>query len=627
MKKKMQSIFEEAGYTDEDYEQDAALDYSSSSSDKPVFNVNMVYRLDGDDLVVEVPLDEVEYKEDYPILYLTVLPYFGAGGTDEDGFLFVPEGGGAIINFNNGKLAQNSYYANVYGWDMAQGRTAVVHTTDVSFPVYGISKGDASVICILEEGSAYASIQADISGRNNSYNYVNAVYSIAHREQYELGDMYNGAMYKYEETLPQETLTNRYRFVDSGSYVDMAESYQEYLLEKYDGYLTKNEDEEAPVAIEVLGAVDKIQQILGVPVSQPLTLTTYAEAEEMLEELTADGLSNMWVKLTGWMNGGVRQKVATSISLVSGLGGKSAFNSLLESASENGIHLYLDGVTNYAYKSNLLNGFFSFTDAARLVTDERVELYPYSTVTYEEEEDEDVYYLLSGEKILKMAQNLLDYASDAGTGLSFRDIGNDLSSDFDDDNKMTRQAALEAQEALLKDAADAGTALMINGGNDYAVAYADLVTNMSLQGSEYTIIDYTVPFYQLAIHGYVNYTGESLNLAQDGDTELLLSAEYGAGLSFTLMDESIFTLQDTTYTEYFGAEYDAWHEKLVEIYTRYNEELGHIFSQEMTDHEYITSSITCTTYEDGTKVYVNYSYEDAEVDGVTLPARDYTVVR
>jgi hypothetical protein len=66
----------------------------------------------------------------------------------------------------------------------------------------------------------------------------------------------------------------------------------------------------------------------------------------------------------------------------------------------------------------------------------------------------------------------------------------------------------------------------------------------------------------------------------------------------------------------------------LEIYTRYNEELGHIFNQQMTDHQYLAESITCTTYEDGTKVYVNYAYEDfVTEEGVYVPSKDYVVVR
>ena len=96
----------------------------------------------------------------------------------------------------------------------------------------------------------------------------------------------------------------------------------------------------------------------------------------------------------------------------------------------------------------------------------------------------------------------------------------------------------------------------------------------------------------------------------------------------TALSESAFTLQNTLYTQYFGAQYAAWHEKLVEIYSRYNNELGHTFNQRMVNHEIVADNLSCTEYEDGTKVYVNYSYENKTTpEGNNIPARDYFVMK
>lgn len=628
VKSKLEGFFEEAGYTLEEYAADKALDMTVKSSEKPVFNVNVIYRLEGGDLVVEVPMDEIEYKEDYPLLYLNILPYFGAAGTREKGFMLVPEGGGALINFNNGKIAQNSYYANIYGWDMAQDRKSVVHETRTYFNVFGMSGQDNSFICIMEKGAPYAAIQADISGRNNSYNFVNAVYNIVHREQYDVADKYNGAMFVYEEAIPREDIVNRYRFVNSGSYVEMANAYNSYLLDKYGDSLTLNEDAQTPVALEILGAVDKVKQVFGVTASKPLKLTTYSEAKQMLSELYGQGMTNVSVKLSGWMNGGVQQKILKKVKPVTELGSRKELQSLIGFVNDSGMDIYLDGVTDYAFDSSLFDGFFAPSDVARLVSKEKAELSDYSLVTYGKADEENVYYLLKGETILQMARKLTEESGKLNAGVSFQNMGMELSSDFNRDEPVSRQAALEAQEKLLQEISASGQGIMMNMGNDYAIAYADMVTNMDLGGSKYTILDRTVPFYQLALHGYVNYTGEPLNLTQNREEELLKSAEYGAGLSFTLMKETAFVLQKTLYTKYFGADYDAWHDRMLDIYTRYNAELGHTFSQRMTEHAYISEKVTCTAYEDGTKVYVNYSYEDYRTeDGNIIPARDYKTVR
>lgn len=626
MKKKLEEYFIAAGYTVEEREEDKLLDTAESVSEKPAFNVSIIYRLDGPDFVVEVPYNEIEYKEDYPVYQLSVLPMFGAGSKSDNGYMLVPEGGGAVIDFNNGKTTLNGYYANIYGWDYAESRDSVVHETRAYYNAFGLARNEESFVCIIEQGAPYAFIQAEISGKNNSYNTVNASYSLLHRNQYDVGDRTTAAMFVYEKGLPDEKIVQRYRFVTSNDYTDMAMNYSDYLQTKYDGYFELNNDTTAPVTIEILGAADKIKQVLGIPVSKPLELTTYEEALQIVNELYNDGMQNMKVKYTGWMNGGIRQTMLNKAKTVSALGNKKALKKMVSEAAKLGITVYLDGVTNYAYQPKLTNGFFSFTDAAKAVSRERVKLYPYSKVTYGEDKKQDAYYLLRAPLVWEMADNLVEAAGDYQAGVSFRDYGDALSSDFNEDELITRQNSMEKQASQLKEYKDAGNSLMINVGNDYAVAYADTVTNMELNGSPYSIIDRMVPFYQMAIHGYVNYMGESLNLAQNFEEELLKSAEYGAGLSFTFMKETTFALQSTNYTEYFGADYDAWHDKAIEVYTRYNNELGGIFNQRMTDHKYESDLLTCTTYEDGTKVYVNYGYDDVTAaDGTKVPARDYTV--
>ena len=433
----------------------------------------------------------------------------------------------------------------------------------------------------------------------------------------------------YEDALPKEPLVLSYYFLESDSYADMANAYRGYLQNEYGELFTeKVEDGETqiPTVVEIVGAVDKVKQIAGIPVSRPLALTTFDEAKDIIGDLLQDGIGNMSVKLSGWFNGGVQQKILTKAKVLSELGGKSDLKELTAYAKENGVDLYLNGITNYAYDSNILDGFLTFTQAARFASKKVAEIHPYNTVTYNAREGQEPHYLLKASLISKMVDNLVNAADKYGANVSFEDVGVDLSSDFNKKTPVSRQSELNAQVEQMQAIRDGGKKIMINMGNDYAVAYSDIVTNMNLRGSDYTILDTYVPVYQMALHGYVDYTGEPLNLTQNEEEELLLSAEYGAGLAFTLMDESAFTLQNTLYTEYFGAEYETWHDRMLEIYERYNSELGHTFTQRMTGHEKLSETFSCTEYADGTKVYVNYGYDSVKTpEGKTLAARDYLV--
>lgn len=626
-KKEMEAIFAKAGYTNDDFKADKANDNNEAAQeDQEVYNVNMYYKLDGKDLIVEIPFNEIEYPQGKPPYKLTPLPYFGAGSSMDEGYIFVPEGGGAIINFNNGKQAQNGYFANVYGWDMALSRADLVHNTRVYFNTFGISNGDDSFLCFMEDGVSYAAVQADISGHYNTFNYANAQYRVGLGEKYDISNMTQTDVYVFMPSLPNETISQRYRFIDSGEKKDLANTYKDYYIGAHRDLFTLNSDTNAPVVVEVVTAIDKVKQVLGVPVSRPLKLTTYKEAGEMISQLQADGLQNMSVKLTGWMNGGVNQKILKKTKTVAACGSSGSFKKMTQTINNLGVDLYLDGVTQYAYDSNLLDGFNTYADSARFITKERAELHKYSTVTYAAREGTDPYYLLHANLAAKMANNLSKTAKKYNANVSFRELGMDLSADYYRKNTVTREQARKDQTQQLADLSNQ-TKVMINMGNDYAVLYSDMVTNMDLKGSEYGIIDEYYPMYQMAIHGYRNYTGESMNIAADPQTELLYAAEYGAGLSFTIIKESPFALQKTLYTEYFGASYDTWHDKMIEIYQRYNRELGHTFNQEMTGYVSYEPGVSCTMYADGTKVYVNYNQTAKQADGRTIPAKDYLVVR
>ena len=626
LKKKIEDIFASVGYTYEDYEADLARYENKTEQDMPIFNVSMVYRLNGDQLVVEVPYDELEYKSDYPIVTLKVLPFMGAGGTNAEGFIIVPESGGGYIAFNNGKQDQNAYASQLYGWDYASSRKAVVSEPRNAFPAFGICNDGASFVCVSDVGSSFASVNADVSGRVNSYNYANFSYSVLHYESYEVSSKSSSNFYVYEAEVPHVTVSQRYCFSDATDYIGMAGVYRDYLLEKYPA-MAGGTDASLPVVIDVLQAVDKVQQKFGVPVSAAYPLTTYDETLELADKLAAAGLTDYKMRISGWMNGGIKHDVLNKIKTISGLGGKKDFNSMLSGLKAKGLDVYLDGQIEFAYDNKAFDGFVVFSDTAKMVSREEVKLYTYSIIWYGQEDYNDPYYLLKPQHQQEYFNTLKDYAKSSGVGISARNIGYLLNSDFNPKNLYTREKMIELQQELLKNAAADGEGILINYGNEYAIEYADVITSMDITNSNNAIIDYDIPFYEAALHGIKSYTGAPINLAEDYTLELLKSAEYGAGLSFMFMFEDAGALQDTMYTKYFGADYERWSGKFAEIYAKYKASFDGLNSLKIIGHSRAGDHCRITEYEDGTKVYVNYGYEDETVDGVAVPARDYIVER
>lgn len=627
-KGKLEGYFAKVGYSQEDLDLDNQLVAQKADNNGPVFNVSVIYRLEGDEMIVEVPYDSLRCQNDTPLTYLSILPMFGAAGTEQDGFMLIPEGGGAIIRNNNGKLSQSPYYANLYGWDYATERVEAVNETRNAFPVFGMSQDDSSFICVLDGASAYGGIAADIAGRYNSYNTVYAKYNVLHYDKYNVSGRTAQLLYMYEQKIPEEDcISQRYRFLDSGSYVDMAKAYGDFL--KKDPIMAASQaSEETPVNVELVGAINKIVATAGIPVDRVVDTTKFDEAAQIMDEMTDAGLKNMTVRMTGWANGGVRQQVLTRVKPENVLGGNAGMEKLIAHAKEKEIDLYFDGINCFAYDSGLFEGFLPFSHAARFTTREQAILYSYDIVTYQQADWMDSYYLVRPDYAKKNATNLLNALENKkAAGVAFRDIGNLLSADYYALNTVTREQVKKMNQETLQEAKDKGLKISIKEGNDYAVPYADLITDMNLTGNAYAIIDSQIPFYQIALHGLKDYTGESINLAGDYQTVLLECAEYGAGLSFTFMKKDTPILQDTMYSCYTAASYDRWKEELLPVMVRYQTEMAGLNKTAITGHEELAEGVKMTTYENGTKVYVNFNNEDFADGAVQVPARDYKVER
>lgn len=628
--RQIEEIFASVGYTTEDYKVDKERYDISSDSDKAIINLTVVYRLEDNQLVVELPHDEIVYKSQYPLTKVSLLPYFGAGSITDEGYLFVPEGSGAIINFNNGKSEQSAYYADVYGRDDDQKKTELVDETRVAIPVFGIANGDSSFVAIMEEYSSIGTIQADVSGRRHSYNSAYATYEIIHGDTMDISAKSDRTIMAFEKNVPEGSTIQSYTFIEGTSYVDMAEVYRDYLQEKYPE-LQKVEETDMPVAVELIGAIDRIKQILGMPIKRPEVLTSFEDAKTILEEMVADGYENLSVRYSGWMNGGLQHSLPKDIDLTSGMGGKKALKALMEYANSNNVDVYLNGHVQHEYDSNIFDGFIRSRDAAKYISREVTELTGYSNIHFGEltTDRQETYHLLRPSVCVELMNNLAEAAADYNAGVAFEDVGYLLSADYNPRRTVTREESMDMQTEALAGIKASGTPIMISAGNEYALAYADIVTNVDLEGKDYQILDYKVPFYEIALHGLINYTGDAINLADNAQDLVLKSAETGAGLSFVFMSEEADILQNTEYMEFFGAAYDQWKDTAKDYYLRYKEEMAGLNNQFITDHEVLVTGVTATTYEDGTVVYVNYNTTDYEDESgtLTVPARDYLVER
>lgn len=626
IKEKLETVFAESGYNDEEFAYDQMLYENESASEIPIFRVTMSYSLDDSGLNVTLPFEKMAWKDAYPMTKIHVLPFLGAGDTSAEGYMVVPEGTGAIIDFNNNKNEQTAYYCDVYGWDEGLKREELVTDNKTAFPVFGIGRDAASMICVLEDGAALASIKADVSGRNHSYNYVYATYITLHSDAMEVAAKTDRSVMVYEAKKPEGSIHQKYVFLDTTDYSAMATEYGNYLTQRYPN-LNGTCEGEAPLNITLLGAADNVRQVLGFPKLLPLALTDFQEAKTVVQDLENRGLSNAQIRYFGWMNGGINQQYDNRFKTVSALGSKNEFKDFIAFCKEKDVDLYLDGFFQYAFNPSWGDDLKPSRDVSKYASRELVELKELSFVHFGIKPMSESYYLLKPQQSLTYLENMVDkVVAYGGNGIALKDIGMQLSGDYNPKAVVTREEVADLQANKLASIAASGMKIAVSSGNTYVLDAVSLITDMDLTGERFNIIDDTIPFYTMALHGKIPYSGTALNDSADFEIQLLKSVENGAGLNFTLMKAPASELQETNYTKYYGADYDRWIEKIEMTYKRYNGALGHTFSLKMSQHEKVSDNVYRVTYEDGTQVYVNYSHEAYTIGPVIVPAMDFTVV-
>ena len=625
-----EKIFTNIGYTYDDYLEDFNRYPALSKRERPAFNITLRYSLEKNALVLNVPFDKIAYRQHYPITTFSLMPYMGAGGINDEGYLLVPDGSGALIYFNNGRQNQQPFSSIVYGWDEGLVRKAIVNDNRSPFPAYGIQKNGNALLCIIENGASYASVLADVSGRNNSWNNAYARFSMIHSEIMNITGRSQRDVYQYERTLPEgESITLRFIVCDEDGYTGMAKEYRSRLLAEYPSLNRRDENKPpsgaVPLAVEITGAVNKTQHRLGIPFDLPLKLTSYNEASDMINDFARMGWKNVNVKLNGWFNRSVEHTIPSRIKLIRELGSKNDFTILARTARLNGYELYPEVDFFLMKDKKLFDGFNLYKDASRYINRERIQRYPYSAAWFGERKLwGKLSYIAHPDKMMSMIDNFAAKSADLGLeNIAFRNIGSRLTGDYNERQHVSREGSIAMRQNKLNDLRQSGTGVMLLAGHAYAAPFADIIVDIALSCQDFSITDVSVPFYAMVLHGLVPFTGKAINLAEDYSKNLLKIIENGAGLYFSFMTEESSILQETKFRQFYANVYKKWIGDADALYRQFTADFGRLYNQAIVNHLILSADVTLTEYEDGTRVIVNASDFTFDYNGINVSANSY----
>ncbi|MCL2108185.1 MAG: DUF5696 domain-containing protein [Oscillospiraceae bacterium] len=623
--RQINELLEEVGYTEEDLNADMEA-ANVEGSERVSFVVPLEYRLDDDSLVVSIPTSEIKENGGAKLARILLLRNFGAGGNEEEGYLVVPNGSGSLIRFNNGKSHADDYLQYIYGLDPLMAEYVQLGVIDVPrMPYFGIQREGQGIIAEIEVGDTLADVTARVAGKVDSYNYVYPSFTLRGTNSLAMfGSTGNEAeMPIVENEMANINITVRYSFLTDRhyGYAGMAAYLREKMLE--DGTLTAKADTggDIPFYMNLIGSVSGRKHFMSVAYVGQHTMTTFSQAGDIINELTAAGISNQIVNYQGWFNRGYYHDAADKVRLVGGLGSKREFERLATTLEAQGGKLY--GDVAFQHVSWMTRRYEYDLESSRYYGGGMVGVLGVTCPTcmsntwsmgYTE-----VLHNLISPKFLDTYVNgfIKNFDKYNITGISLRDMGSELHSDRKRTELINREEAKTIVLHHIENLAQTGNDLMFAGGNMYVVGYSDDLINVPIAHNSLYIVDEEIPFYNMILHGSLNYAGSPINLSDAYDEEelILRLLEFGASPNFVFTAEDSSNMKATGLNNVYGATFSDWKNTAVSIYNELNSVLSLVSNSFVTNHEILGGGLRRITYSNGIVIEIDWDNKTYQVKG------------
>jgi hypothetical protein len=602
--------------------------------------LSMEIVLEDDSLLVTIPADSL-IEEDISatagasvMLTMSVLRSFGAGAEGEDGYIVVPDGSGAVIEFDNNKLNSAQYSGQVYGRDLSVSqRMAPTVTQQVYLPVFGIvrDQGSNALVAIAEQGDENAVVRATVSrqgaqrsGRvlanHTSYNLAWFDFNMRTADSFQIGTE-NRRLTIYEaEYIKTGDISVRY-FPLAGenlSYVDVAHSYRNYL-EKYKGVTNQVSPGATPFYMTLNGGTVKRHSIAGFPVNRQTAATTYKQAEDIINILRNGGADNLVIAYNDFNTASIRREISATVQYSRLLGGKKGFNSLMNHVSSGGDVLYPSlGFMEFARSTMNYN---MLLHSPREVTRSRAWQQRYELAFGTPDPLQSSTAILSPFYFNDAIDSIIKSLKKEGiTTVSLDRATSLLYSDFSRRNPRgtiyfnRRDTAQVITEGLRKITQE-GISIKAQAANAYALPYVSHLSNVPLSSSNFDLFDYDIPFYQIVIQGLIPYSTTPFNANSNKAALTLLALSVGSPVHYEFMYANAGEFNDSVYNSKFYSSFHDWADDAIAMHRVFSSVISDVLDKKIIGHQRLGVNEYETEFEGGTKIYINLNTDELRVNG------------
>lgn len=623
-------FYEVAGYTEENLAEDLEMFGIAHEDLYSYIEVAISYTLTSKGLDIKLINDSIVEKEKYPLLYIDLLPYFAAATTSDSGYTFVPDGSGALIEFNNNRSFALPYNQRIYGKELAVIReTMQTAREQISLPLYGMNRNDNGFISIVESGAEMTSVLANISTQDNPYNQAYFRYHFREGELFRfsgIGSTTN--IMQWTSFYNTKDLSVKVQFLDDNkaTYADMAKAFQTYLIGH--GILRPlDQTSTAVFDLTLLGGYLIKDHFLGIPYETTRSLTSTQEAQMIAEKLVEDGIEHLNLIYKGWANDGLKPTYMSKISYDSIVGSRRDFQDLQERLTEMGVKFFPEVFAHTAYSDKYIQ---PNNDVVRNVFGKVVKNYAYLEATLYYDPTTLAEFTIKSSLLEETMENIIK-AFDKATfeNISYQDLGSAMYGTYQKKETVFRTETSRFIKDALRMSEEHFSNILLKNPNLIGLEFATSATEIPTYSTNYQIIGTSVPFIQLVLSGYMDYSSKSLNLDDkySFDWHLMKAIETASNISMTWSYHPTIVLTDTEYSYYYSTYYENWYHQVIDAISLLNE-IG-IYETSLMNHEILTvdGNVTKSTYQNGMEIIFNYNSTPRTVETYTVPGNGYLVVK
>lgn len=581
---------------------------------------------DENNLVVNIPDNSIkEEMEGVYISTVTLFPFMGyTHMDDEDGYMLIPDGNGALINLDNKEgRYPTGFNQFIYGPDagfVESGEKEYLweevdmlnDANRILAPIFGMAHLNEKVgyLGIVEKGEKRARILAEPNGVTVNYNRCYARFLLRDIYVQPLNNSNSGTTQKAEDDRTHSDLQLRYILLsgDEANYSAMANKYRDYLLKN--GLITTGKDNSYKTRVDFLGT-EREDFLLG---TRAVTMTRTEDIKNIYNELQLSGVASLMSVYKGWQAGGLYDLPITSYKADSHIGGTSKLSKLVKDSAEKNYQLYL-----YADALRLNPSIYKFNFDMIKRIDKR---------TYEEEiygaEVYDTFYFLNPLKSMSKFKNLVEGAVDdevkniAVAGVSNKMFSYSYKGDF-----YTRNDTANAYAETISEVSK-NTDMIMEEPFVYLWNNANAIIDMPLGSSDYMYINDEIPFLSMVLKGIIPMYSDYVNFEANKQEFFLQMIEAGVYPSFYVTQEDSSDLILTNSASLYSTAYSTYKNMIVDYDKQFREFSLLVEGANILSHERTDSGITKVTYSNGVTVYINYTESAQTVDGITVDAMSYS---